>query len=493
MNELNRARPRHALALAALVLLSGCGGGGSKSDDAPLSAVNDKAAHTDRRIRAIERTQEAVAAGEIGAPAARENLKRVAWSRSTFWKVRASAIDELLKDEANAADTRNMLRLMLPTEPASEIVGKITDLAASGKWTEMSGALVRRWSKPESRVSEMERPERAALTKIFPDRAVEDTVFAVFAGRVEGLPEGSLDERTRQDAWALLRRIDTTGRTRELLASGDASNDELMGVLQRGARDLRVVPETSEELAWLRRLGAPDRSAFWQECAAAAARLSDEQTRGLAMRHLGVLRWAAANRSEWLTMDRAALIAEIERRLEGRPRHWRIGEGSGGGAGGRGESLHRFRDELAWGDGLAILVGDDVTRAEGVAAALFEHAERDRKDNSTEYGGNIDADGERVRVDLFPPRASQRYGDRQFVPSEEMLKAGDTALFHFHFHSTTWKNADYAGPSDGDHDSADALGRACLLFTAIDDNTLGVDYYQRGGATIDLGALKKKR
>ncbi len=487
--------PRHVptsarvAAFSISLLLAGCSGGG-KGGDAPLSAVNDKSAHTDTRIAAIERTQEAVAAGEIGATAARENLKRVAWSRSTFWKVRAAAIDELLKDEPNAADTRNMLRLMLPTESAPQIVEKITALAAEGRWSEMSGALVRRWSKVDSRVPDAERPERAALVSIDPDRPVEETVFAVFAGRVEGPNAAALDDRTREDAWALLRRIDSSNRTRDLLAGGGSSDDELLAVLQRGARELRVVPETSEELAWLRRLGTAGNAAFWRECAASIARLNDELSRGLAMRHLGVLRWAGTNRTDWLATDRAGLLSEIERRLEGRPRHWRIGEGAGRA---RGESLHQARANLTWGDALAVLVADDLTRADGVPAALFDHAERDRKDNSTEYGGNIDAQGETVRVDLFPPRATQRYGDRQFVPSEEMLKAGDTALFHYHFHATTWKNSDYAGPSEGDFDSADALGRACLLFTAIDDRTLGVDYYQRGGTTIDLGVLKKTR
>lgn len=470
------------------VVLASCAGGGGK-DDAPLTAVNDSKVHTDTRTKAILRVNEAVASGEVDAASARESLKRVAWSRSTFWKVRAAAIDELVEDEKNLADTKNMLRLMLPTEPATEIVRKITDMAAAGKWSELSVAIVRRWSKLDSRVTDDKRTERAALAAIFPDRPVEDTVFAAFANTIEGAPA---DERSRQDAWALLRRIDKSGRTRDLLAGGGAAadGDELMGTLRRGATELRCVPESAEQLAWLQRLGSQERAAFWQQCAAAVSRLSEEQVRGFAMRHLGVVKWAAENRSEWMNQDRAALLGELDRRLEGRPRHWRVGEGS---AGNRGESLHRYRDELVWGDVLAALVADDLLKNPAATASLFEFAQRDQKDTSTEYGGNIDAAGDVARVDLFPPRATQRYNDRQFVPSEEMLKAGDVALFHFHFHATAWKNADYAGPSGGDIDSANTLGRASLLFTAIDDNTLGVDYYQAGGATIDLGVLKKAK
>ncbi len=475
------------VALLAPMFLTACAGGGKA--DAPLTAVNDLKAHTDTRTAAIQRVNEAVASGEVDAASARESLKRVAWSRATFWKVRAAAIDELVEDERNLADTKNMLRLMLPTEPATEIVRKITDMAAEGKWTELSVAITRRWSKPDSRVTDDKRPERDALAAIFPNRPVEDTVFAAFANTIDGAPA---DERSRQDAWALLRRIDKSGRTRDLLAGGTAGtgDDALMNTLRRGASELRCVPESAEQLAWLQRLGTPERASFWQQCAAAVARLNDDQSRGLAMRHLGVVRWAAENRADWLSQDRASLLSELERRLEGRPRHWRIGEGS---SGNRGESLHRYREELAWGDVLAALVADDLLATGTATQALFEFAQRDQKDTSTEYGGNIDAAGTTARVDLFPPRATQRYNDRMFVPSEEMLKAGDTALFHFHFHATAWKNSDYAGPSDGDIDSANTLGRASLLFTAIDDNTLGVDYYQAGGAAIDLGVLKKAK
>jgi hypothetical protein len=483
--------PRTTTAVLAVLplLLTACAGSGSSKDDAPLTAINDLKAHTDTRTRAINRLNEAVAAGEVDAASARESLKRVAWSRATFWKVRAAAIDELVEDEKNLADTKNMLRLMLPTEPASEIVRKITDMAAAGKWPELSTAIVRRWSKVDSRVTDDKRPERAALAAIFPDRPVEDTVFAAFANTIEGVPS---DERARQDAWALLRRIDKSGRTRDLLAGGGAGEgtDEMMSTLRRGASELRCVPESAEQLAWMQRLGTKDGAAFWQQCAAAVSRLNDDQSRGFAMRHLGVLRWAAENRADWLGLDRASLLSELERRLEGRPRHWRVGEGS---AGNRGESLHRFREELVWGDALAALVADDLLSSGAANAALFDCAQRDQKDTSTEYGGNIDAVGTTPRVDLFPPRATQRYNDRQFVPSEEMLKAGDTALFHFHFHATTWNNADYAGPSDGDLQTANTLGRASLLFTSIDDRTLAVDYYQAGGAVIDLGELKKAK
>ena len=34
-------------------------------------------------------------------------------------------------------------------------------------------------------------------------------------------------------------------------------------------------------------------------------------------------------------------------------------------------------------------------------------------------------------------------------------------------------------------------GRACLVFTSFDEDTLGVDLYQPDGVILDLGQLKR--
>lgn len=489
----NKCWTAGCVAAASGLLLVSCApkgsGGEAGKEEAPLSDVTDAQAHSDARIKAIRRTNEAVAANEVQAGPARESLKRVAWSRSTYWKVRAAAIEELLEDGANEADTRNMLRLMLPTESQSQIVDLVCEKAAAGRWTEAAPALVRRWSKPDSRVADEKRPERAALAAIYPDVPVEQTVFRVFSGenQAPSAPDSASAERTRDDAWALLRRIDTSGRTRDLLVASSAGADPVIGTLQRAARDFKAVPETAEQLAWVRRLGEPENAGFWARVTDAVAKLSEEQAKGLAIRHGAIVAWAGENRSEWLSMSREQLLREVEGRLKDRPRHWRNAAGT---SGSKGEGLHRWRDSLAWGDALTILVADEAMKGEGVAAELFTHAKADQSDTSTEYGGNIVFDSVRFAAPCFPPRATQRYDDRRFVPSEDMLKAGDTALFHYHFHATAWNNSDYAGPSQGDIDAAKSLGRASLLFTAIDERTLGVDYYQADGATIDLGVLK---
>ena len=103
-------------------------------------------------------------------------------------------------------------------------------------------------------------------------------------------------------------------------------------------------------------------------------------------------------------------------------------------------------------------------RVPEVVAHLFDYAERDRIDETTEYGGVIDLD-ERNRFEIheFPPRI--RTHDRQFNASQEMFDAGYTAVFHFHFHAQEHRNAAHAGPGLGDDRYADATRANCLVFT----------------------------
>ena len=119
---------------------------------------------------------------------------------------------------------------------------------------------------------------------------------------------------------------------------------------------------------------------------------------------------------------------------------------------------------------------------------LFDYAERDRLDESTEYGGVIRLD-EKGRYEIleFPPRL--RYHDRKFVASQEMLDAAYTSLFHFHLHAQKYRNADFAGPGYGDVNYADNTRANCLVFTFVNERTMNVDFYRHGNVVVDLGVI----
>lgn len=451
--------------------------------------MNDAKAHTEARIKAIRAAWASVESGESQAADVREMLKRVAWSRGTYYKVRSAAIEELLKDSANEADSRNMLRLMLPTETQWELIEKIAALAGEGGWTELAPALVRSWSRPVNQPADDQRPERLALAKLFPDRSPEESVFIVFSGSAEG---DALKERERLDAYALLRRIDVSGeRTRALLA-GDATEttDELVAALRAGARELRAVPDTGEQLDWLRRLRTPANQAFWTEASAALAQLNDAQATGIALRHAAIVRWVSANRPQWMSMTRDALYADLKQLLSKTRKHPRLRESISGDA---RELLRDWEDELSWGDLLTLRVAMDVLAAPAIASSCFHQADKDTLDRSTEHGGLITDRGGGVAAVSFVPRASQRAGDMTFVAPSDMIEAGDTALFHYHFHANRHTNTEYAGPSNGDIDAARAMGRASLVLTFVRKDALNVDYYQGNGVRVDLGEIVREK
>lgn len=474
--------------LAAGLMVAGCAGG-SKAPP-PLSAVTDSTAHSKARIRAIESGWDRVAADEIDSASFRESLKTVVWSRSTFWEIRLTALKELVRDAARIEDTKNMIRLMLPTETHWEVMEYVADLAIEREWRDLAPALVRSWSRPPvAEPPDERRPERRALAALFPDASVEATVYRVFAG---DFADDQSDERERKAAWGLLCRIDRDGaHIRELLAQDDsATEDAMMRVLRRGAADLRSVPLTEAQLTWLIELARSEHSAFWSEAKAAIGGLSAEQLTGFELRHAAHVVWASRHRPGWLLMERSALLAELDRTLGDINRHNRVT--SINAAIRQPPTLREWDDALVWGDVLSAMVGLEFVRSQEMHEALFYYADRDQLDASTEYGGIVTfADDARFQILEFPPRPAQRIADNRFVASYDMIEASDAALFHFHNHAQRYRNGRYAGPSDADIKYALREGRGCLLFTFVNRDTLNADYYQGDGANIDLGEITR--
>jgi len=127
---------------------------------------------------------------------------------------------------------------------------------------------------------------------------------------------------------------------------------------------------------------------------------------------------------------------------------------------------------------------------------MFTYVEFDRRDETTEYGGTVDASptdlpGQRavMRAVLYQPRPGQRVSDTTFIASDDMISASDRSLAHFHYHAAERNNAAYAGPSLEDMEYASRFGRSCLVVTSLGSDELAVDYYQPGGIVIDLGLI----
>lgn len=497
--------------------------------------VLDGSAGLNKRQQAFERLWNAVAAGEHDRLAARETAKQLIWKGSAPSQLRVEALRRLLDepDPALRADTRKLIRLRLPTESQWPVIDAISAAVKAGAadaselegWREVAPALVRSYSRRVPSPPDADRPERDALMALFPGQSLEAIVFDIYlkpdAGKELAGQSPDLVEKQRQAAWELLGRIDPDGSVRGRLLAAAGDSDPAVAPLTRAARELRVVPVTGSELAWLKSLiesKDPGAAQWWADTAAAAKSLTDEQAQSLQMRHLEPLRWAAKNRTEWLAADRASLIRELATRLDGR-RHWRKTADLGDGVMISKEMLTDWQDDLCWGDALAILTIDEALKDPRVRAALFEQAAADRADTSAEYGGGLWATDAVPGAPGSPkwgvkdqpagfiahgyaPRPSQRINDRTFVAPEDMFTAegaGGRSLAHYHFHVQIARNTDYAGPGHGDMEYAATHGRACLVFTSVSDSKLNVDYYQRParpgapGAQIDLGEVSSGR
>jgi hypothetical protein len=219
------------------------------------------------------------------------------------------------------------------------------------------------------------------------------------------------------------------------------------------------------------------------------ALLSQDRRWEVEVRDVALIVSAARHHPELLTASNVELYRGLEARLDGR-RHYSHGSNYGTQGGVKRDRLHDWRNELTWSDLTAMHLALDAVAVPQVAEHLFDFAERDRADETTEYGGVLKLDHlGRYEVREFIPRV--RHHDQKFLASQAMFDAGYTALFHFHYHVQRSRNNDFAGPGYGDLNYADNTRANCLVFTSVGEERLNVDYYRHGRVAIDLGVVER--
>ncbi|MFK7883940.1 MAG: hypothetical protein AB8F26_07145 [Phycisphaerales bacterium] len=503
------------VSIAFLSMLLGLTGGcstGSSFDPSgnPLLDVRNPDLLGRDRIEAAEKAWAEVEAGTRVRSRTREAFKSLAWSRATEEPVRIVLIDLLMGDqsEEGRADSEQLARLMLPTERSPAIIRSLSGAAVREGWADVVPALVRSYARGSPNVPDADRPEREAIARLMPNMSVEEVVYRVFlspGGEGGNDVEDAVlrtEERARDDAWTLLSRLDLDGRIRAdligqpLVVDASLAAERDVEMLRLALRELGVLPRTGEELSWLRRLrnlrGEGDRAlnaAWWDEASAGIARLGTDQRRGLELRHVEAVRWAATHQAAWISMDRSALVDVLEERLRGRPRVTRKADK---GRSPRSERLRDRADDMSWGDVLTVLVADEALKDAAVLANIWEQVDLDRDDDTTEYGGIVESDEDGVfRAVLFRPRARDRLGDDVFVASGDMIRFSDRALTHYHVQVSEKRLSQFAGPSSGDLAYAAVSGRTCFVFTSIGADVLNVDVYSSDGLIIDLGYIER--
>ncbi len=498
-----------AVLIGACAVLTAPGCGSAPISETPMLDTRNPGLKLSRRLDAADLAwADAQSADPATRAKAREVFKSLVWSPKTPRPLRLKLAGFLFDDQSpeGLADSRLFTVLRLPTESDRAIAGMMAIAAARHNWTDAAPSLVRSLSSPVDDIPDAERTEALALQRLFPGKPLERIVFDIFGDPTTAAAPPGIDfeERVRADAWSLLSRLDPTGDARRslILDPGPAamgSAGPLLADLRAAVTDFGVVPSTSMELEWLRRLRDPAADAnrrWWNQTRQAIASVPQERRLDLGLRHLEPIRFTAQTRPQRLTEPRDALLAEFESRLEPREHHRRTAETSRTNRGSI-ERLEYWKDRLSWADLVALLAIDDAVQTGSLAATIAEQTELDRDDRTTEYGGVIEAvdspDGSvrTVRAVLFPPRQRDRVSDERFIASQDMLDYSDRALAHYHLQVQKAKNYDYAGPSSGDFQYAALSGRTCVVFTSLSENRLNADVYQPNGVAIDLGEIRR--
>ncbi len=460
---------RHVLLLFVTLHLVACA---AAHYDDPVKTMSSRASDPSWRIAAAKQA----AAEHSSDPKFVAALNDIAWDhRGNPDELRIFAIDQLIAmDEKDFVDKLERRIVLIPYGKPLEhiyVTGK------ARKWPQLTPILVKRWAMPQFGVADKDRVERKWLIELNPGKDLEAVVFEVFTG-----PEEKITPPQRVGAWALLNRIATKEKLIESLAKAPDSA-ALIVDLKACAADLHTMPRHREGVLWMQYLREPARAAWWRGAKENVAKMPADRRVDLEMRHLALLPLIDA---QTMAKDRVALFAELSEQLRGERRYLTaeppLGEYPQG--------LHDYHDKFSWADLATIKVLFKLVREPDVKAALFAQGDKDVKDEGTEHGGVLDIiDGKPTAKKYLPMLRISH--NRQFTPSEEMIRHCYTALAHYHFHAQEYKNSLYAGPGQGDLQTADRLDFNFLVFTFIDENRMNADYYQPGGVVVDLGVIQR--
>jgi hypothetical protein len=355
----------------------------------------------------------------------------------------------------------------------------VFDLAVERGWVDFTPALVRAYAQPALGMKDLERPERSAIETLNPGKTIEQVIVEIFASADSGY-----DDKQQIAAWALLNRIRKPSTLIGLI-EGRVESSSLVRDLRATAEQLRVLPCNREGVLWMRYLRHEASGSFWDGARRTVASIPPDRLEGLELRHMEVLMRASADARQ---RGRQELIARIERRLR-QAEHTYKGPTYDAPMSEHPQRFASWRSDLAWADLVTIEMMLDLIEDQEMSKQLFDQADADIQDPTTEYGGVIDMVDGRPVAQRYEPIA--RVHKWKYVPSQEMIHHLYTALAHYHFHAQHHHNSAHAGPGRGDLRLADHLRPNGLVFTFITPNKMNVDYYQPGKVVVDLGMIRR--
>lgn len=473
---------RVLLAGVVLAMLTSCRGG-PESVENPAEVLSRSGLSRERYFDAID------AARLRGVDeATKAALRRMVAAQGYALDVREQAFALLL--ETDRAALVEALENSLPRQGDVAWRGRACELIGEARMQELIPTLIRSWANPAPGLEGTsfngtgDRPERMAIVAIVGADGLETVILRTMR---EASPVTQANLRAR--CWELLMKNGAQDRLRILLQDPEATKGDAMLIdLGRIARELGVLPVTREEILWARELCQAKREGFLEAAKAALAQMPESRRNSLEVRGIPVAVAVAARRPDLLTASDESMYEEIAARIKDRRKASPDFTGYGSGY---GEILYQHREKLVWADRAAMLLALDLFQEETLLRHLFEQADRDREDRSTEYGGVIAIDARTKRGELleFAPRS--KASDVRYESPQALFDALYTAPFHYHNHTQKYDNSDYAGPHLGDFSFADSTRCNGLVFTFLDSDSIDIDFYRHGQVVVDLGCVER--
>ena len=469
--------PAFAMLLSTMAIVA-CGPPTPLSD--PASVLSDPSANSRRQMQAMYQLD--ATPGIEGHVAA---LRRPIALPVYGLEVRKAAFERLYELDPDAL--ADQLALSLPRAPSRPWREWACRRIGELRWQTPTATLIRCWAVPLPAWVDRDTPrvEREALAAIYG----EDRVAAVLLRElVEADPIVSANLRMR--CWELLTGLGEEATLATLVEQREIGvRDPMMRDLRRIVEAFGVLPRTKEEILWARTLCRPESTDHFEAVEAALAMLPPERRSDLRMRDLAVVAATAKTAPERLVASRSDLLKGLSERLDGRDAGRYVADFEGYGGPGRAERLSRQREALDWADLAAMHLALDAMAVPAVREALFDLAERDLIDRTTEYGGMLDLAAARWMLVEMPPRS--RGSDVRYEGPPELFEALATGVFHVHLHAQRFDNRKYAGPHLGDLQLADATGINGLVLAFVDSQTLNLDWYRHDRMVVDLGVVRR--
>jgi hypothetical protein len=469
---------RHlTLLLLLLALLGGCSSEKARTD--PIGTLSQPRNSSRSHMEALSRLD-----GPVPAPGYIEILKTIVTSNDYLLPVREAAYQRL--ERYDLQRLVEALGMVLGRLEPPEYRAWVLDRIAAANQRELTDAIIRSWAKPARLWEESDnRPEPRALATMYGEDQVPTVLIKTM---LDANP--FIEANLRARCWELVVATGHEDRLITLVADDQlVGGDGLLLDMRAAVDEFGIVPRNREEILWIRELRKPDRRAYWDGLATALEGMDQTRRSTLEPRDLAVVAAVARYDSKLLNADQDALFDRLDSELHSDERT-RYNADLTGWAVNISEGLHDDRDKLTWGDLAAMMMAHEAMASPALREHIFDLAERDMLDKTTEYGGVIRLDPA-GRFELVEHLPRIRVADDRYHASQALFEDGYTALFHVHNHAQRYRNARYAGPHIGDMEYADETGANGLVFTFIDPRTINVDFYRHDALIVDLGTITR--